>query len=103
FLFARQNRAGTRRTSDAGIPLRVKRVDGNAVLLRVGVHLRGGPVRERADAEAAVYLFHLEDAGSCRGLLPSKARRPGTELAKLRLQRVNLPNLAAQVAILHAF
>src|SRR5438552_1935048 len=81
FLFSRQNRARAGRASDAGISFRVKRVDGNTVLLRVGIHLRGGPVRKRADAQAVVYLFHLEDAGARRRLLPSKARRPGTELA----------------------
>src|SRR2546428_796899 len=60
-------------------------------------------VRQRTDADPAVDLFHLEDPGAGRRLLPTKAGRPCTKLAKLALQRMNLPNLAAQVAILGAF
>src|ERR1051326_8326445 len=102
FLFAGLDGPRARRASDAGVSLGVQRMDGNAVLLGIGIDLLAGPIRKRADAQTPVDLFYFADARAGRRLLPAQSASPGAKFAQLVLQRVKLADIAAQVAILGA-
>src|SRR5262245_55394100 len=83
FVFARLDRPRARSAPDAGISLRVQRMNGNTVLVDVGIHLPDGPVRQRCESQAAIDLFHFAYAGPSGRLLPAQARRPHTKLTEL--------------------
>src|SRR5688572_13989336 len=101
-VFARQNRTRTRRAADAGISLRIKRVERNVVRLNVMVYLRCRPIRQRADTEPSIDFFDRLDFGPSLTLVPSKACSPRAELSQLPLQRTHFANLAAQPPVLRS-
>ena len=73
-------RAGS--TTDAGIVLPMKRVDGDIIVFNIVFHLGEGPIRERTyfnQWSAVGVFFHLLNLGSCHALFAPETRDPGIQ------------------------
>src|SRR5215468_11402073 len=104
-VLSRRDRARAGRAADRRIAARVQRVHRQVVLARVTPDLRFGPGGERVQlddpAVRRIDLDHL-DGGAGRRLLAPQTRQPGQFPRQRALQRLQLADRAALLALLDA-